>query len=75
MTMTKRNNRNYEYGMIVLDTEFKQRAFDGKWERIIKTMDHDNAYSYTTESGNKVKFILEKWVTVGVYDCMMEFVD
>ena len=27
----------------VLAEEFKQRAFDGKWERIVKIMDLDNS--------------------------------
>lgn len=66
---------NYEYGMNVLETQFKQRAYDGKWERIIKVMDYDNKYTYDTESGSKVSLIPEKWMTVGVYDYMLEFVD
>ena len=68
-------NRSYEYGMNVLDTQFKQRAFDGKWERIIKILDHDNAYVYTTDAGSKVRLIPEKWVTVGVYDYIISFED
>lgn len=64
-----------EFGMTVLETQFKQRAHDGKWERIIKVMDHENKYTYSTESGSKVTLIPEKWVTVGVYDYMMELID
>lgn len=64
-----------EYGMNVIETQFKQRAFDGKWERIVKVMDHDNKYTYSTESGSKVTLIPEKWVTVGVYDYLLEFID
>lgn len=67
--------RGYEYGMNVLETQFKQREFDGKWERIVKIVDYDNRYNYTTESGSKVTLIPEKWVTVGVYDYLMEIVD
>lgn len=65
----------YEYGMSILETQFKQRAYDGKWERIAKVMDFDNEYRYATESGTKVSLIPEKWVTLGVYDVMLEFVD
>lgn len=54
--------------MIILETQFKQRAFDGKWERIVKTLDYDNKYSFTNEAGNKVSYFPEKWITVGVYD-------
>lgn len=58
--------------MIVLETQFKQRAFDNKWERIVKTMDYDNKNTFSNEYGNKVSYIPEKWVTVGVYDFIME---
>jgi hypothetical protein len=64
-----------EYGLNILETDFKQRAFDGKWERIAKIVDYDNRYTYTTDSGSKVTLIPEKWVTLGVYDLMMEIVD
>lgn len=55
--------------------EFKQRAYDGKWEAIAKVMDHENAYTYKTEFGNVVTMTPEKYVCVGVYDYLMEFVD
>lgn len=64
-----------EYGMAILETQFKQRAFDGKWERIGKIVDFDNKYTYETESGSKVTLIPEKWITLGVYDYMMELED
>jgi len=67
--------RNYEYGLNVLETQFKQRAYDGKWERIAKVMDYEQKYTYVTESGQKISLIPEKWITVGVYDYMMEFQD
>jgi hypothetical protein len=57
------------------ECEFKQRAYDGKWERVEKVPDPENAYRYKTESGNVVTMIPEKWVTTGVFDYMMEFVD
>jgi hypothetical protein len=64
-----------ESAMNILETAFKQRAFDGKWERIVKIMDLDNSYSFVNENGNSTTLIPEKWVTVGVYDYLMEVVD
>ena len=58
--------------MNILETQFKQREFDGKWEKLAKVMDYDNKYVYKTESGNRMTYVPEKWMTVGVYDCMME---
>lgn len=58
--------------MKVIREEFKQRQSDGKWQRLGLVMDHDNAYSYSTDSGAKVALVPEKWVTLGVYDYMME---
>lgn len=58
--------------MVILEEQFTQRALDGKWERIVRTMDYDNKYSFTNEVGNKVTYIPEKWMTVGVYDYQME---
>jgi hypothetical protein len=68
-------NAKSEYGMNILETQFKQRAFDGKWERIAKIVDYENKYSYETESSSRVTLIPEKWVTIGVYDYMLELVD
>lgn len=55
--------------------EFKQRAYDGKWEKIAKVLDHENKYVYTTESGNTVTLTPEKWITVGVYDILATIED
>jgi hypothetical protein len=64
-----------EHGMMIIATEFKQRAYDGKWERLCKIVDFDSKYSYETETGSRVTLIPEKWITLGVYDYMLEFVD
>ena len=61
-----------ESEMKVLETSFKQRAFDGKWERIVKIMDLDNSYTFIGENGSRMTHIPTKWVTVGVYDYLME---
>ena len=64
--------KNSEREMTVLETQLKQRAYDGKWERIVKVLDEDNMYSYTNEYGSRVTMIPERWITVGVYDYLME---
>ena len=58
--------------MNILETQFKQREFDGKWEKLAKVMDYDNKYVYKTESGNKMTYVPEKWMTVGVFDYLVE---
>jgi len=58
--------------MNILETQFKQRELDGKWEKLVKVMDYDNKYVYKTESGNRMTYVPEKWMTIGVYDYMME---
>ena len=58
--------------MVVLETQFKRRAFDNKWEEIAKIMDFKNRYSYKNEHGQKMSYIPSKWVTVGVYDLLMD---
>lgn len=60
--------------MIVLETQYKQRAFDGKWERVVKTLDYENSYSFTNEVGNKVTYIPEKWICTKVFDLMGELI-
>lgn len=64
-----------ESKMQILEEDFKQRAFDGKWERLGKIMDGDNAYSFVNENGNRMTHIPTKWITLGVYDYLMEIAD
>lgn len=56
----------------ILETQLIQRAYDGRWEKVVKVMDHENAYTYQNESGNGVTLIPERWLTVQVYDFIME---
>jgi hypothetical protein len=56
----------------VLETQIVQRAFDNKWEKIVKVMDFENKYTYSNEAGVKVTLIPEKWITVEVFDFIME---
>lgn len=56
--------------MNFFEIDYKQRAFDGKWEKLARVMDHDNKYTYKSESGSQTTYIPTKWVTVAVYDYM-----
>jgi hypothetical protein len=58
----------------ILESQIVQRDFDKRWERIVKVMDHENAYSYSNENGVPVTLIPTKWLTVAVYDFLMEAV-
>jgi hypothetical protein len=60
--------------MTVLETQIVQREWDKRWEKVVKIMDNENAYTYN-ENGVSVTLIPEKWVTVAVYDYLMEIVD
>jgi hypothetical protein len=57
--------------MTVLAEEFKQRAFDGKWQRWVKYLDVNNAYTFTNEIGSRVTLIPEAWVVTDVYDYLL----
>lgn len=59
--------------MNILETAWKQRDYDGKWEKLAKVMDYDNKYVYKTESGNRMTYVPEKRMTVGVFDLLGEF--
>jgi hypothetical protein len=58
--------------MEILETQLVQRSFDGRWEKIVKVMDYENSYTYGNETGTSVTLIPEKWITVAVYDFLME---
>jgi len=55
-----------------VETQLVQRAYDGRWELIGKYLDQDNIYTYTNEQGMKVSIVPEKWITLKVYDYLME---
>jgi hypothetical protein len=59
--------------MNILETAWKQREYDGKWEKLAKVMDYDNKEVYKSESGSNLTYIPTKWMTVGVFDFMAEF--
>lgn len=54
--------------MTILATEWRQRAFDGMWEKVVKIPDLDNTYEYINENGNRAVLVPEKWVVVEVTD-------
>lgn len=56
----------------VLESQIVQRDFDKRWERIVKVMDHENAYTFSNENGVPVTLTPTKWLTVEVYDFIME---
>lgn len=58
--------------MFFTETELVQREYDKKWERIAKIQDTDNAYTFINESGDVEVLIPEKWITIAVYDFIME---
>jgi len=58
--------------MNILETAWKQRDYDGKWEKLAKVMDYDNKYVYKSESGSNLTYIPTKWTTVGVFDLLAE---
>ena len=49
-----------------LEMDKKQRAYDGMWETIAKIRDVDNSYVYKTDTGQRITFTPEKWITVNV---------
>ena len=72
---TKETDMNFsEKTMKIYEEDFKQRAYDGKWERIGKVADEDNAYTFVNEHGSRMTTVPFKWITLGVYDYLMEIV-
>lgn len=58
--------------MNILETDFVQRAFDGKWEKVVRVMDYDNKYVYKSETGQRMTYVPTKWMTTNVYDYLLE---
>lgn len=56
----------------VIEYDFHQRAFDGKWERLAKIVDTSKRYSFKDQDGRHVSLVPTKWITVGVYDLLGE---
>jgi len=60
--------------MDIVEIEYKQRAYDDKWQVLGKIIDHENSYTYLTETKQRVTYTPEKWITLAVYDLELEFV-
>lgn len=58
--------------MNILETQFIQRKYDSKWEKVVRVMDYDNKYVYKSESGQRMTYVPTKWMTVGVFDYVGE---
>jgi len=58
--------------MVVLEVDFKRRAYDGKWQKWVRTLDTENKYEYTDEFNTKTSFIPTMWVVAKVYDYELE---
>ena len=55
----------------ILETQLVQRAYDGYYEKIVKVMDYENAYTFVNESGQRVTHTPTKWLTTAVYPFIM----
>lgn len=62
-------------GMVILETQIVQRDWDKRWEKIVKIMDYENSYTYLNESGVKMTLIPDRWITIAVYDYLVEIID
>lgn len=58
--------------MKFIETQLVQREFDGRWELIGKYRDVENTYVYGDEKGQVATLVPEKWITINVYDFIME---
>lgn len=56
----------------VIETQFVQREFDGRWEQIVRIPDPENAYQSMTDGGTVITLVPDKWLTVRVFDFLME---
>ena len=58
--------------MRILETKLVQREYDGRWEKIAKVSDDRDYYRYKDEHGNMVTLTSPYWITLAVYDFIME---
>lgn len=65
----KGTNLNKIYGMAVLDVVYREREFDGMTEKVIRTYDIENKYTYKNPDTNVITtYMPTKWVTIDVLD-------
>lgn len=58
--------------MTILETTFRQRAYDGKWERLARVPDTANYYYYENDNGDPITVKYSKWIVIGVYDYLFD---
>jgi hypothetical protein len=58
--------------MRILNTKLVQRAYDGRWEKIALVSEDKDYYRYKDERGSMVTLTSPYWITVAVYDFIME---
>ena len=56
----------------VLETQIVQRAWDKRWEKLIKIVDYENSYTYRNENGASMTLVPEKWICVDVFDFIIQ---
>jgi len=54
----------------VIEYDVRQRTYDRKWELLGKFQDHENSYTYVSETNQKETHTPEKWVTLRVFDLL-----
>ena len=59
----------------VLETAWKQRAFDNRWMLLGKVFDDENKYSYQSAAGSAIHLIPTKWIILNVYDYLITIED
>jgi hypothetical protein len=55
-----------------IKTVLQPRAYDGKLQKLSLVKDYEHSYTYTTDTGYKVTYVPEMWITTGVYDMEIE---
>lgn len=58
--------------MKILETQLVQRSHDGRWEQIGRYKDYDNSYYFRNELGMRETLTPDKWVTLKVFDFIVE---
>ncbi len=54
--------------MNILETQYKQREYDGKWISLGRVKDPKNSYVYFTDSKQRITLVPDEWIITGVYD-------
>lgn len=56
--------------------EYKQRAYDGKWMKLVQEDDVENFYGpFINQDGKPDGFMPTRWVIADVYDSALEMIE